>query len=170
MHICLTTHTPTNDSGGEAGVGESPFGGHSNSPLGPSLQSPGDTISEEEARMVVALTEYFQEQRRLYEQVCYLCAVCVVFCICLCMCFFCVCLCVCIYVCTHLHVCMHMYVCNYVCTYMYINHICVFVDSCTNVCKTHKHIGSCKFRFMCIREDLISNKMKDTLRPWQPMS
>ena len=37
----------------------------SNSPPGPSLQSPGDTISEEEVRMAVALSEYFQEQRRL---------------------------------------------------------------------------------------------------------
>ena len=78
MDICLTTHTLTSDGGDEAGFGESPNGGHSNSPPGPSLQSPGDTISEEEARMAVALTEYFQEQRRLYEQVCYLHAVCVV--------------------------------------------------------------------------------------------
>ena len=83
MDICLTTHTLTSDGGDEAGFGESPFGGHSNSPPGPSLRSPGDTISEEEARMAVALTEYFQEQRRLYEQVCYLRAVCVVLCICL---------------------------------------------------------------------------------------
>ena len=37
----------------------------SNSPPGPSLQSPGDTISEEAARMAIALSEYLQEQRRL---------------------------------------------------------------------------------------------------------
>ena len=82
----------------------------SNSPPGPSLQYPGDTISEEEAWMAVALTEYFQEQRRLHEQVCYLCTVCVVFCMFVNVFFLCVY--ICIYICTHLHVC---YVCNYVC-------------------------------------------------------
>ena len=52
MDICLTTHTPTSDSGDETAVGGSPFGGHSNSPLGPSPQSPGDTISEEDGRCI----------------------------------------------------------------------------------------------------------------------
>ena len=99
MGICLTTHTLTSDSGDEAGVGESPFSGHSNSPPGPSLQSPGDTISEEEARMAVALTEYFQEQRRLYEQVCYLCAVCVE-------CDFFLCMCMCLYLCVYTLACV----------------------------------------------------------------
>ena len=98
MDICLTTHTRTSDSGDEAGFGESPFGGHSNSPPGPSLQSPGGTISKEEAWMAVVLTEYFQEQRRLYEQVCYLRAVlCFVYvceCVSLCVC---VCVCMCLY-------------------------------------------------------------------------
>ena len=49
-------------------------------------------MSEEEARMAIALTEYFQEQRRLYEQVCYLHAVCVVLYVCECV-FVCVCRC-----------------------------------------------------------------------------
>ena len=35
----------------------------------PNVQSPSTFITEEEARMAVALTEYFQEQRRVYEQV-----------------------------------------------------------------------------------------------------
>ena len=35
----------------------------------PNVQSPSTFITEEEARMAVALTEYFQEQRRVCEQV-----------------------------------------------------------------------------------------------------
>jgi len=66
MDICLTTDTPTSDSEDGAEASASSFGG-------PSLQSPGVSISEEEAQMAVSLTEYFQEQRRVYEHVCCLC-------------------------------------------------------------------------------------------------
>lgn len=69
MDICLTTDTPTSDSEDGAEASASSFGG-------PSLQSPGVSISEEEAQMAVSLTEYFQEQRRVYEHVCCLFFVC----------------------------------------------------------------------------------------------
>ena len=41
---------------------------HSPPPL-PDGPSPGPHISEEETRMAVALTEYFHEQRKVFEQV-----------------------------------------------------------------------------------------------------
>ena len=47
-----------------------PVGGESSGTQKPSMDGPSMLITEEEARMAVALTEYFQEQRKAYEQVC----------------------------------------------------------------------------------------------------
>lgn len=49
-------------------AGQSPYPLGEVSPLLPSSQCPGASISEKEAQMAVALTEYFQEQCRVYQQ------------------------------------------------------------------------------------------------------
>ena len=99
MDICLATYTPASGSGDESGEESD---ADSSPDLSHSLQSPGDSISEEEAQMAVALTEYFQEQRRVYEHVCCL-SVCVHVrmlpeCVCACVYVSCSCCIMCVYV------------------------------------------------------------------------
>ena len=68
MKLCLgpTTGLLTHD-GGVSPTSED----GSVPPLPPPIDVPGDEISGREAEMSVAMTEYFQESRRVYEQVSY---------------------------------------------------------------------------------------------------
>lgn len=86
MIFCLAPASPPlddDDDGGGATIDDGERSG-SVSPLAPPFRSeesflsariecgadrPCDTISEEVAQKAVALTEYFQEQRKVYEQV-----------------------------------------------------------------------------------------------------
>lgn len=73
MDICLGVATTTDEPALSPSDDEQSALDLYPAPSDPSLsveQHPDAQISEEEAQMAVALTEYFQEQRKVYEQVC----------------------------------------------------------------------------------------------------
>ena len=78
--------------------------------------------------------------------------------------------CVYVFVFTCVHTCMCVIMCVRTCTLTTFVCLWIHVQMYAKLTNILDLVYTFKFRFMCIREDLISNKMKHTLGPWQPMS